>query len=79
MENNQYGNNETTKLTRELRTSISVKRNRVLVEKRRSRLFHNSERTRIKTIVSNIYETRETTVYKELPRRPISKEMDTIK
>ena len=56
-------------MIKEVRIDISIKRNRILDKKKRSRLRHNLKRTRIKIIVSNIHEIRETVIYKEPPRR----------
>ena len=57
MRNEQYENNETVRMTKELRTSIPNKRNKTLVKKKRSRLRHSSKRIKIKIIVLNIHET----------------------
>ena len=56
-------------MIKEVRTSILIKKNGILDEKRRSESRHNSEEIRTKTIISNIYETRKTIVYKRLPQR----------
>ena len=69
MKNKQYRDHETFKLIKRIRTDISVKENRTLVKKKRSELYYNSKRIETKIIISNIYETRETTIYKRLSRR----------
>ena len=56
-------------MTKEIRTSISVRENRTFIKKKRSELRYNSKRIKIKTLILNIYKTRETTIYKELSRR----------
>ena len=68
MKNEQRKNNRTFGLTRKIRTSILIKENETLNKKKRSELRHNSKEIRIEIIVFNIYETRETIVYKELSR-----------
>ena len=65
----QYENDETIELTIEIRTSISIKENRILVKKKRSESRYKLKEVRIEIIISNIHEIWETTVYKELPRR----------
>ena len=69
MRNEQRKNNRTFKLTRRIRISILIKENETFNKKKRNELRYNSKEIRIKIIISNIYETRETIVYKELPRR----------
>ena len=69
MKNEQRRNNRTFELTKKIRTSISIKENEILNKKKRNRLRHNSKETRIKIIVSNIYETRKTIIHKKLSRR----------
>ena len=69
MRNEQYRNHETLRLTKKIRTSIPVKRNKTLVKKKRSELCHNFKRIGTKIIISDIYETRKTIVHKELSRR----------
>ena len=56
-------------MTRGLRISILIKRNKTLVEKRRSRPRYSSEETETKIIISNTHETGEVIVYKRLSRR----------
>ena len=69
MKNKHYKNDGAFELTKEIWTDISIKENKTFNKKERSRSCHNSKRIRIKIIISNIYETREITVYKELSRR----------
>ena len=69
MRNKQYSNNKTLRITKEIRTSISVKENKTFIKKRESKLRYSSKRIEIKTFILNIYKTRETTIYKELSRR----------
>ena len=52
----QYENNETIKLTKRIRTGISIKENRILVKKRKSKLYYKSKRIRIEIITFNIHE-----------------------
>ena len=56
MRNEQYKDYETLRLTKEIWTSISIKENRTLDEKKRSRPRNNLKRIRIKVIISNTYE-----------------------
>ena len=56
-------------MTRRIRISILIKENEILNKKKRSELRYNSKEIRIEIMVSDIYETRETIIYKELPRR----------
>ena len=57
MRNKQYKNYRTFRLTERIRTSISIERNKILDEKRRSGLRNHSKRTRTKIIVVDIHET----------------------
>ena len=66
-------------MTKEIRTSILIKRNEILDKKKRSKLRHNIKRIEIKIIISNIHETRETIIYKRLSRRFTLQEMNTTK
>ena len=66
-------------MIRRIRTSLSIKRKGTPTKKRESGSCHNIERTSTKIILSNTYETRETAIYKELPRRSTPQEMDTTK
>ena len=71
MGSKQYDDDEiTSEMTEGIRTSVSNKKNKTLVEKRESEPHHNLKRTRTETLTLNIHETRETTIYKELSRRP---------
>ena len=79
MKNKQHGNNETLEVTERIRIGLSIKKNRTLIKKRRDRPRHKSKETRIKIIVSNTHEIRETTIHKKLPRRLVLQEMNTIK
>ena len=67
--NKKHDDNRTLEMIKEIRTSISIKKNRTLVKKRKSKLCYNSKRIRTKVITLNTYKTRETTIYKELSRR----------
>ena len=62
-----------------MRIGLSVKRDETPIKKKRNKLRHKSERIRIKIILSNIHEIRETTIYKRLSRRLTLQEMNTIK
>ena len=66
-------------MIKEVRISILIKRNKTLVKKKESKSCHNSKEIRIKTLISNIYKTRETIIYKELSRRLTLQEMNTTK
>ena len=66
IKNKQHNNDETLEIIKEIRIDILIKENETLNKKKRNKSCHNSKRTRIKTLVSNIYKTRETTIYKEL-------------
>ena len=65
----QHDNDRTPEIVKEIWTSILIKRDKTLVKKKRSKLYYNSKEIRIKVITSNIYEIRETTIYKKLSRR----------
>ena len=54
MKNEQYRNNETFRLVKEIQTDVSIKENGTLDEKKRSEPRHNSKETRTKIIISNI-------------------------
>ena len=69
MENKQYKNNRTSEMTKRVRTDFSIRKNRTSIKKRRDRSRHRSEEVRTEIIISNIYETWETVIYKRLFRR----------
>ena len=79
MRNKQYENSKTLGVVRKIRTDLSIKKNKTLIKKKRNRSRYKSKEVRIKIIVSDIYETRETIIYKELSRRPTLQEMNTTK
>ena len=56
-------------MTKEIRISISVKRRKTFIKKKRSKLCYNLKRIRIKILISNIYKIRRTTIYKRISRR----------
>ena len=66
-------------MTKRVRAGISIKEDGILNKKRESKLYHNSKRIRTKILVSNIYKTRETIIYKRLSRRFTLQEMNTTK
>ena len=66
-------------MTEEVRGDILIREDETLNKKKRSELYYNFERIRTKTLVSDIYKTRETTIYKRLSRRLTLQEMNTIK
>ena len=66
-------------MTKKIRTSLLIERNETFIKKKRDRPRHKSKETRIKIIILNIYETRETVIYKRLPRRLALQEMNTTK
>ena len=69
MRNEQYKNDRTFELIKEVRTDILIKRNKAFNKKKRSGPRHNLKGTRIKTITLDIYEIRKTIIHKKLPRR----------
>ena len=72
MRDKQYKSYRILKLIKKIRINILIKRNKTFNKKKKNELRNNSKETRIKIMILNIYETRETTVYKELSRRSIS-------
>ena len=72
IKNKQHRNDGTLEMTKKIRTDVSIKKDDTLDKKERSELRHNSERIEIKIITFNTHETRETIIYKRLPRRSIS-------
>ena len=76
--NKQHDNDGVLEITK-VWTSISIKKNKTLVKKKKSGLRYSSKRTRIKTLTSNIYKTREIIIYKRLSWRLTLQEMNTIK
>ena len=68
MKSTQYGNDETLEMTKRIRTSLSIKKDETLTKERRNRPCHKSKKTRIKIIISNTYEIRETIIHKRLSR-----------
>ena len=66
IKNKQHDNDETFKMTKEVRISILIKRNETFIKKKKSGLCHNFKEIRIKIIISNIYKTREIIIYKRL-------------
>ena len=69
MENEQYENDRTFELTKEVRTDILIKRNEVFNKKKRSGPRHSLKKIRIQIITFNIHETREIIVHKKLSRQ----------
>ena len=69
MRNKQHNNNETLEMTKEIRISISIKRNRIPDQERRSKLYYNFKRIRTKILIFNTYKIRKTIIYKRLSRR----------
>ena len=67
--NKQHDNDETFRMTKRIRTNISIKRNEILNKKKRNKLCYNPKRIKIKVIPSNIYKIRETVIYKRLSRQ----------
>ena len=53
-------------MTKEIRTDILIKENKTLDKKKKNELRHNLKRIETKIIIFNIYETRETIIYKRL-------------
>ena len=68
MENKQHDNDGTLEMTKRIRVSILIKENETFNKKKESKLYYTSKRTRIKILISNIYKTRETIIYKRLFR-----------
>ena len=64
-------------MTEKIRTSISNKKNKTFIKKKKSESCYNSKRTKTEILTLNIYKTRETTIYKELFRRFTLQEMNT--
>ena len=79
MKNKQYDNDRTSGMIRRIRTGLLTKRKKTLIKKRESKLCYNTKRISIEVILSNIYEIRETVIYKELSRRFTLQEINTIK
>ena len=69
MGNKQHDNDGTFRITKEVQTSILIKRNETFSKKKRSELRHNPKITRTKILISNTYKTRKTIIYKGLSRR----------
>ena len=66
-------------MTKEIRINILIKENEILNKKKRSKSCYYFKETRTKTLISNIYKTRETTIYKKLFRRLTLQRMNTTK
>ena len=66
-------------MIKEVWTDILIKEDETFNKKKKSRLYHNSKRIRIKILVFNIYKTRETTIYKRLLKRLTLQEINTTK
>ena len=69
MRNKQYNDDGTLKVIKEVRIDISIKENETFIKKKKSKLRYSFKEIKIKTLILNIYKTRETIIYKELSRR----------
>ena len=57
MKNEQHNNNRILRMTKRIRTDLSVKRNEIIVKKKENKSCHNIKETRTKIILSNTHET----------------------